>query len=503
MVLAQNPWDYVNAIDEYNVPLEHRHQFYGAFVAMVSQRPRAEEDALINTGQRVFRTRAETMRKDIAELREQGASLTKIAPSVLCDDFMAEMIWVPDTSPSTRYLKYNIDGTSEIVDSVQVGPVLYNPPRSHLIDLGVVKLPTGIEEYDDVDWLFRELKSYVGSYLHLAGDTKFQNILVYYIFLTWIFDKFPVVPYLRAQGDFASGKSRLLQVVGGVSNRAVMAGGATTSSPIFRMMSRFKPTLIIDEADFNESDLWADIIKILNIGYSNDFFVLRSERGGDDNFDVSAFSCYGPKVLSTRKRFSDQALESRCLTYTMPSGGQIPAGIPFFLTPEFHERGQHLRNMLLLWRFRHYRSATVDPYMRLEGLDTRLNQILLPLFACAENDQMRKSILQHAREYQETLRADKRDSDEGTIALALIHRLRSKPKGTDRLLLKEIVDHLKQENPDMKVNSHTVGRSVRHDMTLSTTTKGGATWVTVRPADIDRLTRKYFLGAVLESARND
>lgn len=495
-----SPWDYCNAIENYEVPPQHRGTFYQGFITMVAQCNDAQADALLERGKQVFHYRLETARKNVQELRNQGmAGINVTQPSVIADDFMAEMIYIPDSMPSTKYLVYRLDGTSEVVDTVQVGEVIYHPPRSVLIDQGVISLPTGIEEYGDQDVLFRDIRSFILNYLHLTNE-KFRNIITYYIFLTWIFDKFTVVPYLRAQGEFGSGKTRLLQVVGALANRGVMAGGATTASPIFRIMNRFKPTLIIDEADFSESDLWSEIVKILNIGYQKGFHVLRSERSPtqQDNFDVTGFDCYGPKVLSTRKRFGDHALESRCLSYTMQNV-PVPANIPFILTDGFLTQARSLRNKLLLWRFQHYRNAVLDPYERISGLDARLNQITLPLMACAEDESMKRMIRQHAVEYQATLHQDKRESMEGMVALSLLKRWRARPKDAERLLLKEVTDQLKSDYPDMKMGSRGIGEMIRHQFGLSTPERGGAIWITVRETEIRKIAKNYHMESVIES----
>src|SRR5438034_10194202 len=68
MVQAQDPWSFVNAIDEHGIPLAHRHQFYTPFVAMVSQKSLHERDTLVERGASVFHVRVDTLRKDIEEL---------------------------------------------------------------------------------------------------------------------------------------------------------------------------------------------------------------------------------------------------------------------------------------------------------------------------------------------------------------------------------------------------------------------------------------------------
>jgi hypothetical protein len=80
-------------------------------------------------------------------------------------------------------------------------------------------------------------------------------------------DRFNEVPYLRAIGDFGSGKSRFIQSIGILCYKPVFTGGATTPSPIFRIVNEVHGTLIIDEADFKFSDMTSEIVKILNTGY--------------------------------------------------------------------------------------------------------------------------------------------------------------------------------------------------------------------------------------------
>jgi hypothetical protein len=391
---------------------------------------------------------------------------------------------------------YRVDGTSELADRVQLGTTVYMPPQTRLVDTRTLRLPTGIEEYGETADLVRDLRNFIARYVHF-GAAPFRSLAAYYVLLTWIYDKFDVVPYLRLIGEWGSGKSRGLQVIGSISFRSIFAGGATTPSPIFRIVERFKGTLLIDEADFSESDMWAEMVKILLCGYQNEFPVLRSEKGGKggDHWDPESFNVYGPKLLSTRKRFTDQALESRCLTHSMPVSG-IPPSIPLFLGSEFKEEAKVLQNKLLLWRFRNYRAATADPRQRFEGLDARLNQILLPLLAVNTSETIRKSILGHALDYQNRLHADRRDSWEGKIAYCLLKRwARAQGKTSGRVLMKEVNEEIDREFADAskKPDPRAVGRTIRDTFDVSTEHRGGMVWVLMTPEKAIHLCARYAL----------
>ena len=194
----QNAWAYVDAIEYHHVPPELRHMYYTPFIALVAREPQAEQDALIDRGRPIFRYRMETVRRDIAGLRDTGAERTKIVPFVVGSDFLADIILTPE---GVRFAIYR-GGEVEIADRVQIAETIYLPPQSQLVgtDTGAVLLPTGVEEYGDEQMLFRELRHFIGQYVYV-NESGFRNVMAHYVLLTWIYDKFDALPYLRAQGE--------------------------------------------------------------------------------------------------------------------------------------------------------------------------------------------------------------------------------------------------------------------------------------------------------------
>ena len=134
--------------------------------------------------------------------------------------------------------------------------------------------------------------------------------------MTWVYDLFTAVPYLRFLGEPGTGKSRMLQVAGHLAYKGIFAGGATTSSPLFRLIEVYRGTLVIDEADYKASDTWTDIIKILNAGYMKGVPVLRSEKVGTPR--TKALRCLWAE--DNRESFpiqQDGTIETRCITLEM------------------------------------------------------------------------------------------------------------------------------------------------------------------------------------------
>lgn len=64
----------------------------------------------------------------------------------------------------------------------------------------------------------------------------FESIASYYVLLSWVYDSFNELPYLRLRGDPGSGKRRFLLTAGLLCYKRIFASGASTVSPLFRII---------------------------------------------------------------------------------------------------------------------------------------------------------------------------------------------------------------------------------------------------------------------------
>jgi len=226
-----------------------------------------------------------------------------------------------------------------------------------------------------------------------------------------------VVPYLRALGDYGTGKTRLLQTVGSLCYTPIFVAGSVTAAPIFRILEVVRGTLIIDEADFRMSEAWADIIKILNCGYEKGFSVLRCEPTGQ-TFEVKAYDVYGPKVIASRKPWKDEALESRCLTNRMQVLSR--EDIPLLLPPSFWAEAAEIRNQLLFFRLHNYGELDIDCSGYGLEVEPRLAEIYLPLKSMIVDPEAQRQIDQFIREYHRKMVSARGTSLEATVLEAII-----------------------------------------------------------------------------------
>jgi hypothetical protein len=260
-------------------------------------------------------------------------------------------------------------------------------------------LPSNVAEYGDTLTLLREIEAHIDRYLDISDS--FRKFAAYYILLSWLYDRFSTLPYLRFIGDTGCGKSRALDICGGLCYKATSASGCITPAPIYRMLKRWAGTIILDEADLQNSDEYHEVTKILNCGFERNRPVIRAVKDNPDRLQI--LPTFGPKVFATRRRFKDAALEARCLTEIMQETSR--EDIPATLTSAFYQEQQALRNKLLLFRLRNYSRINSEDTVTLElhGIEPRLKQIsacFAALFAGQPDvlTDFRAFILHHQRE---------------------------------------------------------------------------------------------------------
>jgi hypothetical protein len=311
--------------------------------------------------------------------KEKKTSTFPMVSMVMEDGTVVETIYRRETVETAFVVARG--GQYEIVPQLRVAKAVAIPVRAgnNLIKHRALLLPSEPAEYGDVSDLVREIECYISRYVILP--TEALALSATYVLLSWVYDAFNELPYLRFRGDYGTGKTRALLVIGSLCYKAFFASGASTVSPIFHTLDTFKGTLIFDEADFRFTDEKAELVKILNNGNVKGFPVLRSQVTPNKEFDPRAFSIFGPKIVGMRRSYEDKALESRFLTIEMEPS-RAP-GVPINLPDRQKAEALDLRNKLLMYRLRTRPSLELDISLADDGLEPRMNQILVPLLSVA------------------------------------------------------------------------------------------------------------------------
>ncbi len=388
--------------------------------------------------------------------------ITIITSTVRPDGTMVEMLYQPEEQNTTFaiYRDNQVEYANELVlnEEESLAPL---PSTSDIVKNQVILLPSEATDYGTDAELIQTVRGFIHSYLQV--NPLFEQIACYYILLTWVYRRFNELPYLRALGDYGTGKSRFLKVIGSLCYKAIFANGAITTSPIFRIIELCHGTLILNEADFAETDVWSDMTKILNNGFETGFPVLRSEAIGK-NFEVKTFDVFGPKVLGARNHFEDKALESRFITEEMDNAA-LREDIPINLPEKFADEARAIRNQLLMWRFRNYHAIKLNPELINRSIEPRLNQILVPLCSIITDQGLIKDITELIKQMNSQIVKDRGMSREAETLEAIL-KLQA-TSATDPTV-KDICERFNEGKADREqVTNRKIGYWVREKLGLT------------------------------------
>lgn len=374
----------------------------------------------------------------------------------LTDDFIIEIVFDYYLEPEIQFVVY--DRISKEISyhpqlELSNGKIL-KPLYLDVIKEGKLLLPTGADSYISEERLLEEIEAFVAYYLDLTHPF-YLKLVSHYILLTWVYDKLTVVPYLRALGDYGSGKTRFAQVIGSLCYKPLFLAGATSDAFIFRMIELFKGTMIINELERVNTDLQSQIVNILNNGYEKGMSVGKVE--GDRNRVPKTYDVFSPKVITSRAKFKDLALESRIITIPMRQTKR--RDIPTLLDTTFWQSAQDLRNKLLTYRFKNLFAVELENKEdKLWKVEPRLRQTLTPLLYVIQNNGVEAEFIKYAEEFQERIVADRSFEVESLVAEKLVALMEE----NNKVIVKEVTEAVNKELDQKEaVTSKKVGQIIR------------------------------------------
>jgi len=365
--------------------------------------------------------------------KTEASSNPEQRASLATDILLADVIYNPALEPPIQFA-VSQTGKAKTQPEVKTGNQIYVPPKDSngLLEKGVVLVASSLAPYGTQKELVDSLVACIHRYCDVPPF--WEQLIAHYILVTWVYDRFTAIAYLRFLGEASTGKSRNGQVAGTLCYKAIMASGAITASPLFRLMDIYHGTFFVDEADFRNSAEWTEIIKVLNCGYMKGIPILRSSKAGDD-YEPRAYDAFGPKIIANRVRFDDYALESRCITLQTEEKS-VREDIPRQLPPRFFDEAKELRNKLLQWRFDRYHQIEADE-SKLLHLEPRLTQIGTPIHAVSEDEEFRAEFVKFLEESS----AAEREQRPQAIVVESIKRARDSWSKANELTISVVAEH--------------------------------------------------------------
>jgi hypothetical protein len=384
-----------------------------------------------------YREQSLAKAKAIAEQEGEAKPKPDIEMSFikLADGTLAEEIRNPLTG-KVAFAVYR-NGVITYEDSLTVEGKTYKPVDNDIVKQGGVLLSSEAVNYGTLAELLEDIRLFIHKWVDVSP--QFEKLACYYALLTWVYDAFTVLPYLRFLSQWSTGKTRAKITIGVLCYKPLSTSGASTNSPIFRMLELFAGTMLIDEADITKSDESAEFIKILNTGYEKGSPLWRSERGKGDKFEVRAYPTYCPKILASRKKFQDAALESRFLTEEMNRSFD-KARIPLNLLPEFWDEALAIRNKCLFFRLTKLLGIKPVAAYAQDGIEPRVSQMLSSLLQVMESDEDKAELIERARAYTQIIQEDRGGSQLGELVAVLFDFIDEHKELTIKAICQEVND---------------------------------------------------------------
>jgi len=385
---------------------------------------------------------------------------------------LVEVCYSSERTPDIYLCSYE-GGETEFHEELEYKKKKYVPitDPTGLIEKSVVQLPSKPQDFNSLADLLTEIIDFVHMYVGLSAF--FEKLSAYYVLLTWVYDKFEAIPYLRVRGDYGTGKSTFIKVVGAICYRPISLSGSVTPAPVFRVIDKFKGTLLIDEADFKFSEATDLMVKILNCGYQRGIPVLRMEGEGK-NMEVRAFDVYGPKIVGTRFNWTDRALESRCISEDLDGHYR---GDLRDIEDEFYKSVLVLRNKLLMFRFRYFNKVKFNSKLKDPSIEPRLNQIAIPLISIVQDVKVQSELKQFFQDYNRELVRDRAATLTGTVARAI-----------SEIYIKETKDLDMKDRKNFKLRVKKITEYINVDLAIDLSDISDET---ISPQKIGRVLKKY------------
>jgi len=408
----------------------------------------------------------------------------------LSDGRLVELVYSLDTKRTMFSVYHNKQ--YELFEELPLDGEVLVPvsAANNLIKHKAVLLPEKPEPYGSTAELIKAIQVYLYRYIDLSDH--FRAIASYYVLLSWVYDAFNELPYLRLRGDFGSGKTRALMVIGSACYKPFFASGASTVSPIFHVLDTFRGTLIFDEADFRFSDEKSELVKIFNNGNVKGFPILRTAITLKKEFDPRAFNVFGPKIVAMRRSFEDQALESRFLTEEMGQRN-LRKDIPINLPDIQQDEARFLRNQLLMYRFLNHDRIKVDDTLVDPSLSPRLNQILVPLLSIIDDKVLQDELRDSVRSFEQELYAERSASSEGNVLEVLAELF--KDNSRENVAVSEVTSEFIArfgEDYERPVTSRFIGGIIRKRLRLLTYKSNGVYVLPISEKDkVDQLCVRF------------
>jgi hypothetical protein len=349
-------------------------------------------------------------------------------PTVVCEEFLAEEVWDREGVPQF-YIKYFNEDKNELKDRLDLGekdqherPIIYVPVDNTALRKGLVVLPCEPKETTFKE-VFDKIDSFAFRCYDALGQEPYVKLLNRVVAASWFLDRFvenprfdiagagKFAPIIPIRGPSESGKNRLAFVLRLLSYRPYFEMSTYRVPSLYRPLDLWNGTLVLDEADFANTNEKSELIHFLNCRATGTP-ISRQDAKNPRKTDV--FANFGITILTQRRAFDDNATESRCLPYYSE---KTDRKLPTVETDDMLAEGLEIQNMLFYLRLKFYQDVAIDKTAWINEIaDPRLVSSLLPLLALSKFEpNIKDTILTVVKDIAKLKVEQKSNSEDGTL----------------------------------------------------------------------------------------
>jgi len=370
--------------------------------------------------------------KELTKVEDEPSEKIIQKPTVFSKDFLAEEVWNREGTPQF-YVKYFNEDKSELKDRLDLGErdqrerlIVYVPVDNSALRKGLVLLPSAPKETTFKE-VFEKIDAFAFRCYDALGQEPSVKLLNRVVAASWFLDRFVAnprfdiagagkfAPIIPVRGPSESGKNRLAFVLRLLSYRPYFEMSTYRVPSLYRPLDLWGGTLVLDEADFANTNEKSELIHFLNCRATG---TPISRQDAKNPRETDVFANFGLTILTQRRPFDDNATESRCLPYYSE---KTDRKLPTVETDDMLAEGLEIQNMLFYLRLKFYRDVTIDKTAWINEIsDPRLVSSLLPLLALSKFEPTIKETIETVVKDMAKLKVEqKSNSMDGTLLNAL------------------------------------------------------------------------------------